>query len=266
MIFTKYDTYTSDEKVENLTRGFNIHYRSCIGSLIYLLSTRVDLNFAVHNLSKFSENLGKLHLELLVHLLRYIRDNKTLGLKYYSDMNDTLVSDLLRQVSIKTENHLMDFSDSSWQDCTDTRNSIGSYIIFYQGGPIDHGKHVTRPVDKPGAEREYNAACTVGMSIAHFSMLIHEFLNKDTHIVTEEAPMILLYSRSAMCMAKNGKDTKHTRHIARRMYCLQNGEKCKMHNTDWCEGGLQLAEISTKNVGDQYLTPRMKYIMLRIDN
>ena len=31
MIFTKYDVSTSDEKVENLTREFNIHYRSCVG-------------------------------------------------------------------------------------------------------------------------------------------------------------------------------------------------------------------------------------------
>ena len=45
MIFTKKDVFTSDEEVEMLTREYNIHYRSCIGSLIYLLSTRVDLIF-----------------------------------------------------------------------------------------------------------------------------------------------------------------------------------------------------------------------------
>ena len=47
MIFTKEYVSTSDEQVEKLTREFNIHYRSCIGSLICLLSTRVDLSFAV---------------------------------------------------------------------------------------------------------------------------------------------------------------------------------------------------------------------------
>ena len=34
MIFTKDDSFTSDEKFEKLTREFNIHYRACIGSLI----------------------------------------------------------------------------------------------------------------------------------------------------------------------------------------------------------------------------------------
>ena len=67
-------------------------------------------------------------------------------------------------------------------------------------------------------------------------------------------------------MAKNGKDTKHTRHIARTMHFVRNGEKCKMHKIDWCEGGLQLADIGTKNVSESDLTPRMKYIMVRLEN
>ena len=113
MICTKEGVSTSDEKIEKLTREYNIHYRACIGSLIYLLSTRVDLSFAVHKLAKFSENPGKLHFEGLIHLLIYIRYNKTFGLNYYADLNDAPVTDLLRQASIKTKNRLMAFSDSS---------------------------------------------------------------------------------------------------------------------------------------------------------
>ena len=69
-----------------------------------------------------------------------------------------------------------------------------------------------------------------------------------------------------MCMARNGKDTKHTRNIARRVYFVRNGEKCKTSKIDWCEGGLQLAYIATNNVGEHDLTPRIKYIMVRLDN
>ena len=57
MIFTKEDVSTSDEQVEKLTREYNICYRDCIGSLIYLLSTRVELSFAVHKLEKFQQIL-----------------------------------------------------------------------------------------------------------------------------------------------------------------------------------------------------------------
>ena len=104
------------------------------------------------------------------------------------------------------------------------------------------------------------------MDLAHFRISIHEFLNKDPDMVPEEASLIVLYIKYAMWTAKNGKDTKHTRHIARRMNFVRNGKKYKMHNIDWCEGGLQLAYISTKNLSEPYITPSMKYIMVRLEN
>ena len=63
----------------------------------------------MQKLARFSSKPDKLHLEGLVHILRYIRENKTLGLKYYANINDAPVSDLFIQARIKTKNHLMDF-------------------------------------------------------------------------------------------------------------------------------------------------------------
>ena len=88
----------------------------------------------------------------------------------------------------------------------------------------------------------------------------------DPDIVPEEDPLIVLDSKSSICMSNNGKDNKHTSHIARRMYFVRNCENFKMHKIEWCEGGLQLAHIATKNVGEHYLTPIMKYILVIIDN
>ena len=92
----------------------------------HLLSKRVEFSFAVHKLEKFSANPVIVHFEGLVHLSIYIRDNKTLGLKYYADMNDAPISDLFRKASIKTRNRLMDLSDYSWKDCPDTGMIIGA--------------------------------------------------------------------------------------------------------------------------------------------
>ena len=98
--------------------------------------------------------------------------------------------------------------------------------------------HVTWPVDKSSTESEYNAACTAGMSLAHFRILINEFLKKDPDIVPEEAPLNILDIKYAVCMDKNGKDTKNTRAIYRRVYLMRNGEKCKLNKIEWYEGGL----------------------------
>ena len=181
-------------------------------------------------------------------------------------MKDTPLSDLLRQDRIKTENQLMELSDSSWQDFPDIGISTGAYIIFNEGGTIYHGTYVTGPVSQSSAESEYNAACTTGMDLAHFRMLIHEFLNKVPYLVTEESPLIIMDSKSDFFMDKNGKYTKHTSHIYRRVKLVSNSEKCKMYNIDWCEGGLKLADIANNNVCENYLNPRMKYFMVRLDN
>ena len=104
------------------------------------------------------------------------------------------------------------------------------------------------------------------MALANFKMLIHELLNKDPYIVPEEAPLVILDSMYAVCMAKNGKDTKHTINITKRVHFVRNGEICKMHKIDCYERGLQLAYIATNNVGENDLTPRMEYIMVRLGN
>ena len=73
-------------------------------------------------------------------------------------------------------------------------------------------------------------------------------------------------SKPDICMAKNGMDTKHIRKISRRVHFVRNVEMCKMHKIDWCEGGLQLSDISTKNADEHHLTASMKYIMVRLEN
>ena len=63
------------------------------------------------------------------------------------------------------------------------------------------------------------------MDLAHSSMLIHGFLNKDPDIVPEEAHLIILDNKSAVCMSNNVKDANNTKHIPRRVHFLRNGEK-----------------------------------------
>ena len=49
------------------------------------------------------------------------------------------------------------------------------------------------------------------------------------------------------------------------MHLIRNVERCKMNKIDWCEGGLKISDIATKDFGEHDLTPRMKYIMLILD-
>ena len=50
------------------------------------------------------------------------------------------------------------------------------------------------------------------------------------------------------------------------MHFVRNGEKFNINKIYWFEGGLKLVDIATQNVGEHNLTPRMRYIMVRLDN
>ena len=63
------------------------------------------------------------------------------------------------------------------------------------------------------------------MALSHFSMLNNEFPNKDPDVVTKQAPIVILYIKPDVCMDKNGKGAKHTRHLSRRTQFVRNGKE-----------------------------------------
>ena len=89
------------------------------------------------------------------------------------------------------------------------------------------------------------------MALARFRMLNNDLINKDPNVVPEKALLVILDSKSDVCMAKDFKDNKHTRHISRRIHFIINGGECNMHKTLWCEVGMQLPDIVTKNVREK---------------
>ena len=57
------------------------------------------------------------------------------------------------------------FYYSVCKDFTDSGIITGEYIVFYQGGPIDHFTHVQGSVAQSSAESDYNTAWTAGMAL-----------------------------------------------------------------------------------------------------
>ena len=99
----------------------------------------------------------------------------------------------------------MVFSDFIWYDCPYTGRNTGAYTVSYQGGPIDHFTHFPGPFAQSISESDYSSSRTAGMYLSHFRMLNNEFLNKDPDVVPEQAPLIILNSKSDVCMARNVK-------------------------------------------------------------
>ena len=131
------DCSTSELEVKKLADEFRFEYRSVICSLIYLLNTRPDIMFAVTKLAKFMQYPGKKHFLTVVHLIKYTKDSHGLGLRFYHKFGDSPLYETLKQIDQTAVHPLAGFHDSSWQDCSDTGRSTGSYIHYVQGGAAD---------------------------------------------------------------------------------------------------------------------------------
>ncbi|MGH7954596.1 MAG: reverse transcriptase domain-containing protein, partial [Gloeomargaritales cyanobacterium] len=264
-IASKEDRSSSAGESKKLESFYNIDYRSCTGALIYLNYTRPDIVFAVMKLVKFNNNPGRQHFEGLIHLLGYIRDNPHFGIKYYSNLVDAPVTKLLQDRNINIKRDLFAFSDSSWQDCPDTARSTGSYLIFYQGGVIDHSTFVPDPVAMSSGEAEYSAACVTCMATAHLRMLTNEMTTLENSDPADQEPVtIILDNQAAISMSKTLKDTKRTRHIDRRVHYVRRGSEAGHHTLTHLHADFQLADNGTKNLAHYEAAPRLAYFMIQV--
>jgi len=116
---TSDDCSTDETAAKILESEYNLD-SSCIGSLIYLRMTRCDIVHAVNKLAKYTRMPGRNHFEALLHVLRYLRDNALLGIRFYSELSQAPLIATLKGQQIEQEHPFFGFSDSSWNDDADT--------------------------------------------------------------------------------------------------------------------------------------------------
>ena len=89
-------------------------YRRLVRQLIYLTITRPKISYPVHILSQFMQELRKLHLDVVHHLLRYLKGAPGQGL-YFPAKGNLL---------------LRGFCDVDWARCSIIRRFMTGYCIF----------------------------------------------------------------------------------------------------------------------------------------
>jgi transposase InsO family protein len=245
-----------------LEREYNLDYASCIGSLIYLAMTRCDITFAVNKLAKYSKKPGKIHFEAMLHILRYLRDNSLVGIKFYSDMKDSPITRMLVTENIQQSHPFFTFSDSSWNDDVDTGRSTGCFIVMYMGGIIDHSSNLPDPVALSSAEAEYNEGCLAFMATSQLRMLLCEM--EGVSESTMEATNVYFDSKSAIAMGNSYRDTKHTRHIMRRYHYIREGIASNKFASKWISTTAQIADIGTKQTPEPRHTFLMDLIHIKV--
>ncbi|XP_021890654.1 uncharacterized protein LOC110809205 [Carica papaya] len=88
-------------------------FRSIIGSLLYLTATRLDLTYAISLLSRFMNSARQSYMEIVKHILRYVRGTTDLGIHFQAH----------------TEGELLGYTDSDWVGSVEDAKSTSGYVF-----------------------------------------------------------------------------------------------------------------------------------------
>jgi hypothetical protein len=145
--------------VLRLQEEFNFDYVSVIGSLIWLMNTYITImSFAIRKLARFMQFPGKQHFLYLKHLLHHLQSNRcSVGIKFYSNVQLSPWD----QFNVENGNvehalaPIIQFVDSSFQDCPDTSRSTEGYLTFMQGAVVEAVSTMPTIVSQSTCEAEY---------------------------------------------------------------------------------------------------------------
>ena len=246
-IATKEDQANDMFEVKRLADEFGFKYSSVVGMLIFSMNTFIYLHFGIRKLAKFNTRPGRKHYEAAAHILRHLRCNtRRGGLRYYANLADSPFTKLLASFDGPTDYPLVLCTDASWQDCPDTSRSTGCYMLFAQGGIVDAASFVPNPIALSSAESEYNAGAFGVTAAQHVRQLFQEL-----HGLEPDTPLsipLVMDSSSAIAIASKSRDTRHTRHIQRRIHFVRFEFLRGNHFGVKILGTLNPSDIGTKHV------------------
>ena len=95
-------------------------YRSLIGSLMYMTSTRLDIMFVVSLVSRFMHQPHESHWQATKRILRYVSGTKFYGL-FYTSANDS---------------NAVAYTDADWEGSLDDQKSTSGYAFLFGGNLV----------------------------------------------------------------------------------------------------------------------------------
>ena len=148
----------------------DIRYRELVGALMFLaISTRPDLAFAVHHLTRFGNCYTKDHFAAAMRVAQYAHSTRHRMLTLRRDSDPTLMA----------------YTDASWAGCPYTRRSTSGRVVFYGTTPISWASKLQRAVATSSTESEIYALTDTVKEVLYLRLLLEDLnqAEKDRTIV-----------------------------------------------------------------------------------
>lgn len=157
-------------------------FKSLVGSLRYLTSTRPDIVYEVSLVSRYMENPTITHLKVAKRILRYIKGTLDFGLFY----------------SISNNFKLEGFCDSDWAGDVDDRKSTTGFVFFICNSEFTWSSKKLPIVTLFTCEAKYVAATSCVCQAIWLRNLL-----RDLNLQQEKPTKIYIDNKLAIALAKN---------------------------------------------------------------
>ena len=110
IVFYEHAGSSSDSLLSDISA-----YQRLVERLIYLTITRPDLSYVVQSLSQFMNAPKRSQMDVVVRVVRYIKQNPGSGILLAAQSSD----------------YLQAYCDADWGSCLDTRKSVTGYMVKF---------------------------------------------------------------------------------------------------------------------------------------
>ena len=167
-------------------------YRRLIGKLIYLTNTRLDIAYAVQQLSQYMSTPTNIHLQAAFRILRYLKGTPGSGLFYAATGTPQLRA----------------FSDSDWAECKDSKKSTTGFLVYLSSSLVSWQSKKQSTVSRSSSEAEYRALASTTCELQWLTYLLQDFRATFTQPAT-----LYCDNQSAIQIATNPVFHERTKHI-----------------------------------------------------
>ena len=134
-------------------------YRSMIGSLLYLTTSRPDIAFSVGVYARFQAAPKESHMTTVKRIICYINGTSDYGIWYSRDSNKCLAG----------------YSDADWAGCIDDRKSTSGGCFYLRNNLVSWMSKKHNSISLSTAEAEYIAVASCCAQLLWMKKLLHDY-------------------------------------------------------------------------------------------
>ena len=166
-------------------------YKSMIGSLLYLTTSRLDISYSVGVCARYQVNLKESHITALKRIIKYVKTTAEFSVWYSNDTNDVLAG----------------YFDADWAGNADDRKSTSRGCFYVGSNLVSWMSKKKNFISLSTTEAEYITSGSCCTQLLWMQKLLHDYGICQEHLT------IYCDNTGAINISKNYIQHSRTKHI-----------------------------------------------------